>query len=153
MHILDTLHGVEASTVSLGALCKLRTAFVRSVWSFGLHLANPGAVLSLLDGPVGCDPGYHVVWSRFRMLRRHMAYNSGVHDLARIFGLLRVVVAGAPGHGPLHLLVSSAASIGLFGFQSYVFGRGLVCLLFVSFLVLFSFSKLLFGRLGRLKFP
>ena len=42
------------------------------------------------------------------MLRRHMAFYSGVHDLARIFGLLRVVVAG-----PVHLLVSSAASIGL----------------------------------------
>ena len=38
--------------------------------------------LSLLDGPAGSDPGYHVVWCRFRMLRRHMAYNSDVHELA-----------------------------------------------------------------------
>ena len=44
----------------------------------------PGAVLSLLDGLVGSDPGFHVVWCRFRMLRRHMAYNSSVHELARI---------------------------------------------------------------------
>ena len=63
-------------------------------------MTNPGAVLSLLDGPVGSDPGFHVVWCRFRTLRRHMAYNSSVHELARINSLLRVVSDGAPGHGP-----------------------------------------------------
>ena len=77
--------------------------------SGGLRLANPGAVLSLLDGPVGSDPGFHVVWCRFRMLRGHMAYNSSVHELA---GVYRVVSGGAPGHGPVHLLLSSAASLG-----------------------------------------
>ena len=80
--------------------------------SGGLRLANPGAILSLLDGPVGSDPGFHVVWCRFRMLRRHMAYNSSVQELARIYSLLRVVSAGAPGHGPVHLLLSSALSLG-----------------------------------------
>ena len=75
-------------------------------------MVNPGAVLSLSDGPVGSDPGFHVVWCRFRMLRRHMAYNSSVHELARVYCLLRVVAAGAPGHGPVHLLLSSAASLG-----------------------------------------
>ena len=46
------------------------------------------------------------------MLRRHMAKNSGVHDLGRIYGLLRIVSAGAPGHGPFHLLLSSAPTLG-----------------------------------------
>ena len=41
VHIPAALHGVEPSTVSLDALRKLRAAFVRSVWSDGLHLANP----------------------------------------------------------------------------------------------------------------
>ena len=90
--------------------------------SGGLRLANPGAVLSLLDGPVGSDPGLHVVWCRFRMLCRHMAYNSSVHELARIKSLLRVVSAGAPGHGPVHLLLSSALLPGVFlglGFMAW----------------------------------
>ena len=58
------------------------------------------------------DPGYHVVWCRFRMFRRRMTYNSSVHELARVHGLLRVVAAGVPGHGPVHLLLSSASSLG-----------------------------------------
>ena len=58
--------------------------------------------------------GFHVVWCRFGMLRRHMTYNSSVHELAGIYGLLRVVAAGAPGHGPMHLFLSSAASLRLF---------------------------------------
>ena len=112
MHLPGALHGAEASLVSISGLRKLRTAFCQASLSGGFRLANPGAVLSLLDGPVGSDPGFHVVWCRFRMLRRYMAYNSSVHELARIYSLLRVVSAGAPGHGPVHLLVSSALSLG-----------------------------------------
>ena len=40
---------------------------------FGLKkmpIANTPAVLSLLDGPVGVDPALHVLWVRFRMMRR-----------------------------------------------------------------------------------
>ena len=80
--------------------------------SGGLRLASPGAVLSLLDGPVDSDPGFLVVWCRFRMLRGHMGYNSSVHELARVYSLLRVVSVGAPGDGPVHLLLSGAASLG-----------------------------------------
>ena len=112
MHLPGALHGAEASHVSISGLRKLRTAFCQASLSGGLRLANPGAVLSLLDGPVGSDPGFYVVWCRFRMLRRHMAYNSSVHELARVYSLLRVVSANAPGHGPVHLLVSSALSLG-----------------------------------------
>ena len=95
MHLPAALHGVEASLVSISGLRKLRSAFGQAAMSGGLRLANPGAVLSLLDGPVGSDPGFHVVWCRFRMLRGHMAYNSSVHDLARVKSLLRVVSVGA----------------------------------------------------------
>ena len=73
MHIPAALHGAEASLVSQAGLRRLRSAFGRAAVSGGLRLANPGAVLSLLDGPAGSDPGYHVVWCRFRMLRGHMA--------------------------------------------------------------------------------
>ena len=110
MHIPAALHGAEASLVSISGLRRLKCAFGRAVMSGGLR--NPGAVLSLLDGPAGSDPWFHVVWCRFRMLRRHMAKNSSVHELARVYSLLRVVAGGALGHGPFHLLLSSAASLG-----------------------------------------
>ena len=112
MHLPGALHGAEASLVSISGLRRLRTAFCQASLSGGFRLANPGAVLSLLDGPVSSDPDFHVVWCRFRMLRRHMAYNSSVHELAGVESLLRVVSAGAPGHGPVHLLLSSALSLG-----------------------------------------
>ena len=113
MHLPAALHGVEASLVSISGLRSLRAAFGQAALSGSLRLTNPGAVLmSLLDGPVGSDPGFHVVWCRFLMLRGHMAYNSSIHELARVYSLLRVVSAGAPGHGPVHLLLSSAISLG-----------------------------------------
>ena len=46
------------------------------------------------------------------MMRRFLAYNSGVLDIARIYRLLGEVVAGAAGHGPVHLLLSSVGVIG-----------------------------------------
>ena len=63
------LHGAEAGVVSASNVCKLRSAFVRAAWSGRLTLANPGAVLSLLDGPLGSDPAFHIVWCGFRMMR------------------------------------------------------------------------------------
>ena len=49
-------------------------AIVRAVWSSKMPLANTPAVLNLLDGPVGVDPAFHIVWSRFRMMRRYLSY-------------------------------------------------------------------------------
>ena len=72
--------------------------------------ANIGAVLGLLDGPSGCDPAFCVVWFRFRMLRRFLAYRLG--EVYRVYRLLEHVAAGCPGHGPIHMLVESAAEIG-----------------------------------------
>ena len=36
-------------------------------------MANPQAVLSLLDAPDCCDPELFVIWSRFRQMRRFLA--------------------------------------------------------------------------------
>ena len=103
------LHGIEASFLADAGLRKLRAAIVMVVWSRRQHLANPGAVLSLLDGPTGCDPAFCVVWFRFRMLRGFLAYRPLV---SRVYRHLEHVADGCPGHGPAHLLVESAAEIG-----------------------------------------
>ena len=106
MFIPAALNGAEACSVSGCSLCNqlLCGLFV---------LANPGAVLTLLDRPLGSDPAYHIVWCRFRMMCRFLAYCSDDLDLVRIYRLLGEVVADACGHGPVHLLVQSA---GLNGF-------------------------------------
>ena len=73
-------------------------------------MANVGAVLSLLDGPHGCDAAYCVVWFRFRMMRRYLAYRPA--EVGRGDRLLDMVREGCPGHGPVHLLFASATGIG-----------------------------------------
>ena len=54
-----------------------------------------------------------------------MAYNSSVHEVAGVYSLLRVIAAGAPGHGTVHLLLSSVASLG-FSWNLDLGVRGLV---------------------------
>ena len=39
-----------------------------------MPFANAPAILNLLDGSVGVDPAFLVIWSRFRMMRRFLAY-------------------------------------------------------------------------------
>ena len=65
MFIPGALHGIEASFLAEAGLRKLRAAIVKIVWSRRQSLAKSGAVLSLLDGPSGCDPAFCVVWFRF----------------------------------------------------------------------------------------
>ena len=55
MFIPGALHGIEASFLAETSLRMLRTAIVKVVWSRRQSLGNTGAVLSLLDGPSGCD--------------------------------------------------------------------------------------------------
>ena len=105
MYLPAVLHGIEASLLASDSLRKLRSSICSVVWSRRQPLANVGAVLSLLDGPTGCDCAFCVVWFRFRLLRR---YSFG--SLA--CRLLVVVGEGCPGHGPVHLLSASAAEIG-----------------------------------------
>ena len=74
MFIPGALHGIEASFLAESSVRKLRAAFCRVFLSCRQPLAHVGAVLSLLDGPVGCDPAFCVVWFRFRLMRRYLAY-------------------------------------------------------------------------------
>ena len=74
MHIPAALHGIEASLLSQSSLLKLRAAFVSSCWSSNLTLAHTGTVLGMLDGPEFVDPSACIIWYRFRLLRRYLAY-------------------------------------------------------------------------------
>ena len=67
------LHGIEASLLASDSLRKLRSSIHKVVWSRRQPLASVGAIVSLLDGPTGCDPVFRVVWFRFRLLRRFLA--------------------------------------------------------------------------------
>ena len=55
-------------------LAPLGPLFVTSVWSSKMPLASTPVILCLLDGPVGVDPAVHVIWARFRVMRRYLAY-------------------------------------------------------------------------------
>ena len=110
MYLPAALHGIEASLLASDSLRKLRSSICRVVWSRRQPMANVGSVLSLLDGPTGCDPAICVLWFRFRLLLRYLAlWSSEVH---RVYRLLGMVGNGCPGHGPIHLLSASAAEIG-----------------------------------------
>ena len=61
IYLPAALHGIEASLLASSSLRKLRSAIGKVVWSRRQPLANVGAVLSLLDGPTGCDPAFCVV--------------------------------------------------------------------------------------------
>ena len=104
------LHAAEASYVSSSSISAFRAAIVRAVWSSKMPLANAPAILNLLDGPVGVDPAFHIVWSRFRMMRRFLACCPD--EEPRIFRMLDLISRGAQGHGPVHLLLISAAEFG-----------------------------------------
>ena len=61
MYLHAALHGIESSLLASGSLTKLRSSMCRVVWSRRQPMANVGAVLSLLDGPTGCDPTFCVI--------------------------------------------------------------------------------------------
>ena len=104
------LHAAEASYVSSSSTSACRAAIVQAVWSTKMPLVDTLSILNLLDGPVGVDPAFHVVWSRFRMMRRYLAYCP--EEEPRIFRMLDLISRGAQGHCPVHLLLISAAEIG-----------------------------------------
>ena len=104
------LHAAEAFYVSSSSISAFRAAIVRAVRSSKMPLANAPAILNLLDGPVDVDPAFHIVWSRFRMMRRYLAYCP--EEEPRIFRMLDLIARGAQGHGPVHLLLISAAELG-----------------------------------------
>ena len=104
------LHAIEGSRISFSLLQRLRTAFVSATWSRKMPLSHIGAVLSLLDGPPGCDPGFYVLWCRFRLLRRYLTFRP--LEAPRTYALLAAVAGGCSGHGPVHLVLESACIIG-----------------------------------------
>ena len=59
-----------------------------------MNMAQSGTVLCMLDGPEEVDPGFCIVWFRFRLLRRYLAY--WPDESARIGRLLELVGGGAP---------------------------------------------------------
>ena len=73
-------------------------------------LLIPPAILHLLDSPVGVDPAFHAVRSRFRTMRRYLAHNPD--EEPRILRMLDLISMGTQGHGPVHLLLISAAELG-----------------------------------------
>ena len=103
------LHAAEASYVSSSSISASRAAIVRAVCSSKMPLANAPAILNFLDGPVGVDPAFHIVWSRFRMMRRYLSYCP--EEEPGIFRMLDLISRGAQGHGPVHLLLTSAAEL------------------------------------------
>ena len=111
MYLPAALHGIEASLLASDSLRKLRSSLFRVVWSRRQPLASVGAVLSLLDGPSGCDPVLCVVWFRFRLIRRFLALLPA--EVGRAYRLLEMVSEGGPGHGPVPRLSAGAAQIGL----------------------------------------
>ena len=102
--------GIEASYVSSSSISASGAAIVRTVWSSKMPLANAPAILNLLDGPVGVDPAFHVIWSRFRIMCRFLAYCP--EEEPWIFQMLDLISRGAQGHGPVHLLLISAPELG-----------------------------------------
>ena len=104
------LHAVEASHVAISSLNSFRAAIGRAVWSGKMPMASTPVLLNLLDSPVGVDPTYHVIWARFSMLRRYLAYRPD--EVPRVYRMLDLIARGAGGHGPIHLLLASAAQIG-----------------------------------------
>ena len=105
------LHAAEASCVSASSLSAFRAAVVWASWSSKLPLAKTPAVLNLLDGSVGVDPALHFVWVRFRTMRRYI-WRIFLTRRLGFFTMLDLISIGAPGHGPVHLLLISAAELG-----------------------------------------
>ena len=93
------LHAAEASYVSSSSISAFRAAIVRAVWSSKMPLTSAPAVLNLLDGPFDVDPAFYIIWSRFRMMRRFLAYCP--EEEPRIFRMLDLISRGAQGHGPV----------------------------------------------------
>ena len=77
-----------------------------AAWS-SMIIASTGAVLSLSDGPKGCNPEIQVIWSRFRMIRGYLSFLP--EKIRRIYELLDRASVGSLGHGPIQLLIHSAS--------------------------------------------
>ena len=151
MFIPCALHGIEASFLAESSVRKLRAAFCRVSWSCRQPLAHVGAVLSWLDGPVGCDPAFCVVWFRFRQMRRYLAYRRmrcsgciGYLLLLLLLGVLRDMVL-------LICFLRVLLRLDSVGALLFLAGVGLACLCLIWWLALFSIFVLLFLMPGVIR--
>ena len=151
MFILGALHVVEASFLADASVRKLRTAVCRVVWFSQHPLASAGAVLSLLDGPDGCDPAFCIGWFRFRIccvgtwptgLRKFLSTGSLVVLLKAVLDTALSIC-----------LLGALLRLGFIGVLMCLGGNGLVCLFYGTLLVLFSIFGLRFWRLGGIRYP
>ena len=85
------------------------------------------------------------------MLRRHMACHASVHELARVYSLLRVVAADAPGYGPVQRMLSRAALLGFSWDPDLCVWQRPDLLALCQLSGLFQFLGLLFGMLGGVR--
>ena len=93
------LHAAEASYVSALGRCGL----VRCLWLTLLRF------LICWIGLVGVDHALHIVWVRFRKMRRYLAQCPDEEPW--IFRMLDLISRGASGHRPVHVLLISAAEL------------------------------------------
>ena len=148
MYLPAALHGIEASSLASSSLRRLRSAVRRVVWSRRQPFASVGAVLSLLDGPAGCDPAFLccLVFACF--------------DAILPFGLLRLIE---------FIVCLTWLGVGVLGMVLFIFfwlvllrlvssgilmpwlGFGLVCPYLVIWLALFSIFVLLSLMLGVIR--
>ena len=149
MYLPAALHGVESSLLALEGLRKLRSSICRVVWSRRQPLASAGAVLSLLDGPTGCDLAFCVVGFRFRLLRRYLALCPT--EACRVYRLLEMVSEGCLGMDLFTYSLPVLLRLGFGGIRSGWVGLGLGCLCLVIWLALSSISRLLFLMLGGIR--
>ena len=101
--------GLRAAEASCVSALLFRAAIVWAVWSSKMPLAHTPAALNLLDGPVGVDPALHIVWVRFRIVRRYLAYC--LDEVPGIFKMLDVI----SGRVLVMVLLISAAELGFAG--------------------------------------
>ena len=81
---------MEASHVSISSLNSFRASIGRAVWSSKMPMASTPVLLNLLDRPVGVENAYRVIWARFSMLRRYLAYR--LDEVPRVYRMLVVTV-------------------------------------------------------------
>ena len=80
-----------------------------AAWSTKMPMAHNGAVVSLLDGPNGCDPAFSVVWAIFHMIRKYLVCRP--KDIRRIYLMMNDVAGGCERSWPIHVIVCSAREI------------------------------------------
>ena len=95
MYLPAALHGIEASLRAPEGFRKLRFSIRKVEGSRRQPMASVGAVLSLLDGPTGCDPAFCVMWFQFRLLRRYLALWPS--EVGGVYRLLETVGEGCTG--------------------------------------------------------